>query len=126
MFIRPSFITNSSGTNFVGWGISFDLDNLNEIDMDDEELREKFGTAEESCENIEIHYPNEAEVFINVANSGWGCDEGTASKLEGSFEIDPRWYRLLREFFVAAGLNPDDFINENNSPGWYSVNYRDW
>jgi hypothetical protein len=120
MFRRQKFVTNSSSTNFIAWGIILqekEIRNLNE----DEELYPDgiYEIDEDRSNNVSIAQPNEEEVVLYIYESLEGGPEQGAEYITVS-EVKPNWEKEIKEALAKYKIDTDE------TPGWLLCAYHDW
>jgi hypothetical protein len=120
MFRRQKFVTNSSSTSFIAWGVILlnkEIRHLNE----NEELYPDgiYEIDGERSNNVSIAQPNEGEIVIYIDESWDGGPEQGAEYITVR-EVKPNWEKEIKEALAKYKIDTDE------TPGWLLCAYHDW
>jgi hypothetical protein len=138
MFIRSKFVTNSSTTSFIFFGIVFDEDTLDSLfehivpiekrDKEayvrmDEEIWE--WVEKRHLEGIQVHYEAEYECGQIFPDGAYYQLEGGVEDLELPLKFieehkaqEKEWSKQIEDFCKKYGITPQENRANNNKPSW--------
>src|SRR5512139_682684 len=116
MFIRQKFVTNSSSTSFIAWGLIVPVDENKEKEIDF--LEAYRGSADAAARRDGLgHYLIYAKMSI-IDTEEYNTTVALDSQLTGG-KIIGNWTTVVQTFATELGLDI-----ENIKPSWFFTRYE--